>query len=183
MEADPARGSVAPRKQPAVPEHPSGDKRFKLLDVTIKRHQGRPDALIEVLHAAQELFGFLDDDVLIYVRRTLGVPLSRVYGVATFYNFFSLRPKGEHTCVVCLGTACYVKGAGALLGAIEAAEGVRAGETSGDGKVSVMTARCIGACGLAPAVVFDGETAGKVTAENARQRMAEWRGRDEQRSA
>ncbi|HET9315648.1 MAG TPA: bidirectional hydrogenase complex protein HoxE [Vicinamibacteria bacterium] len=165
---------MVPKKE-AQPEHPSGDKRFKLLDVTIRRHQGRPDSLIEILHAAQELFGFLDDGVLIYVGRALGVPLSRVYGVATFYNFFSLRPKGEHTCVVCLGTACYVKGAGALLGAIEAAEGVVAGETTDDGKVSLLTARCIGACGLAPAVVFDGETVGKVTAETAQQRTAAWR--------
>ena len=88
--------------------HPSGDKRFKLLDVAIKRHQYRQDALIELLHAAQELFGYLDDDVLIYIGRSLRAPLSRVYGVATFYNFFSLKPQGEHTCVVCMGTACYV---------------------------------------------------------------------------
>jgi DNA-binding NtrC family response regulator len=107
--------------KPDLPKtaHPSGDKRFKLLDVAVKRHQSRSDALIEVLHAAQELFGFLDDDVLIYVGRSLGVPLSRVYGVATFYNFFSLKPRGEHTCVVCLGTACYVKGSGTLLKALE----------------------------------------------------------------
>ena len=163
--------------------HPSGDKRFKLLDVAVKRHQSRSDALIEVLHAAQELFGFLDDDVLIYVGRALGVPLSRVYGVATFYNFFSLKPKGEHTCVVCLGTACYVKGAGALLKALEAAEGIRSGETTRDAKLSLVTARCIGACGLAPAVVFDGETVGKVSPQAALERVARWRGGDEQRSA
>jgi bidirectional [NiFe] hydrogenase diaphorase subunit len=110
------------------------------------------------------------------------VPLSRVYGVATFYNFFSLKPHGEHTCVVCLGTACYVKGSGAILNAIHAARGVRAGETTPDGKLSMVTARCIGACGLAPAVVFDGETAGKVTAEKALERVARWTV-DEQRSA
>ena len=165
------------------PAHPSGDKRFKLLDVAVKRHQSRSDALIEVLHAAQELFGFLDDDVLLYVGRSLGVPLARVYGVATFYNFFSLKPKGEHTCVVCLGTACYVKGAGALLNALEAAEGIRSGETTRDDKLSLVTARCIGACGLAPAVVFDGETVGKVSPQAALERVARWRGSDEQRSA
>ena len=102
---------------PQTPPHPSGDKRFKMLDVAMKRHQFQPDALIEVLHTAQELFGYLDDDVLVYVGRSLRVPLSRVYGVATFYNFFSLKPQGEHTCVVCMGTACYVKGAGADPGA------------------------------------------------------------------
>jgi len=173
---------LAPKHGPPVLAHPSGDKRFKLLDVAVKRHQNRPDALIELLHAAQELFGYLDDDVLIYVGRSLGVPLSRVYGVATFYNFFSLKPKGEHTCVVCLGTACYVKGSGAILNALQAAQGVRAGETTADGKLSLVTARCIGACGLAPAVVFDDETVGKVTAGNALARVARWTA-DEQRSA
>jgi bidirectional [NiFe] hydrogenase diaphorase subunit len=159
---------------PPALAHPSGDKRFKLLDVAIKRHHNRPDALIELLHSAQELFGFLDDDVLIYVGRSLGVPLSRVYGVATFYNFFSLKPKGEHTCVVCLGTACYVKGSGAILAALEARAGVRAGETTPDGRLSLATARCIGACGLAPAVVFDADTVGKLDAGAALERVARW---------
>ena len=91
--------------------HPSGDNRFKLLDRAITKHQSRGDALIEVLHAAQGIFGFLDNDLLIYVARSLKLPLSRVYGVATFYHFFTLKPKGNHTFVLCTGTACYVKGA------------------------------------------------------------------------
>jgi bidirectional [NiFe] hydrogenase diaphorase subunit len=159
---------------PQTPPHPSGDKRFKLLDVAIKRHQFRQDALIEILHSAQELFGYLDSDVLIYVGRSLRVPLSRVYGVATFYNFFSMKPSGEHTCVVCMGTACYVKGAGQILEAIETKHGIKAGETTDDGKVSLVTARCLGACGLAPAVVFDGEVAGKIGVEAALARVAPW---------
>ena len=168
---------------PPILPHPSGDKRFKLLDVAIKRQQYRQDALIELLHAAQELFGFLDADLLIYVGRSLRVPLSRVYGVATFYNFFSLKPQGAHTCVVCLGTACYVKGAGALLDSIQGAEGIRAGETKADGSLSLVTARCLGACGLAPAVVFDGAVVGKVTKEAALERLGQWTRDDEQRSA
>ena len=111
----------------ATPAHPSGDKRFKLLDVAIKRHQFKQDALIEILHSAQELFGYLDTDVLIYVGHCLRIPLSRVFGVATFYNFFSLKPQGEHTCVVCMGTACYVKGAGAILAALETTYDVKPG--------------------------------------------------------
>src|SRR5512138_595953 len=99
----------------------SQDKRFKILDATMKRHRFEPDALLEVLHNAQELFGFLSVDVLRHVGRSLRVPPSRVYGVATFYNFFSLEPKGAHTCVVCMGTACYVKGTAAILGEIERA--------------------------------------------------------------
>lgn len=154
--------------------HPSGDKRFKLLDAFIKKQQFRPDSLIEVLHNSQELFGYLDTDVLVYVGRSLKVPLSRVYGVATFYNFFTLKPPGRHTCVVCLGTACYVKGAGTLLSAIEKQEGVRAGETTKDGRLSLVTARCLGACGLAPAAVFDGQVAGHVEVESAIERLQSW---------
>src|SRR5262245_45918628 len=79
--------------------HPSGDRRFKVLDVTMRRHQFQPDALIEVLHKAQDLFGYLELDVLLYIARGLRLPPSRVYGVATFYHLFTLKPQGEHTCV------------------------------------------------------------------------------------
>ena len=89
------------------------------------------------------------------IARSLRAPLSRVYGVATFYNFFKMKPAGEHTCTVCMGTACYVKGAGAILEALEAEHGIKAGETTPDQKLSLVTARCVGACGLAPAVVID----------------------------
>jgi bidirectional [NiFe] hydrogenase diaphorase subunit len=154
--------------------HPSGDKRLKLLDATMKRHQFRGDALIEVLHTAQELFGYLSPDLLIYVARHLKLPPSWVYGVATFYHFFSLAPRGEHQCVVCLGTACYVKGAAALLAALECDLGVKAGETTKDGRVSLLTARCLGACGLAPAVVFDGAAAGDVSEQTALERVKGW---------
>lgn len=146
--------------------HPSGDKRFKLLEVTMKRHQFAPHALIEVLHAAQELFGYLELDLLFVIAQHLKLPPSKVYGVATFYNFFTLRPKGEHTCVVCTGTACYVKGADLLLRAIEEMSGIKSGETTSDGKLSLLTARCLGACGIAPAVVLDGTVKGKETAES-----------------
>jgi bidirectional [NiFe] hydrogenase diaphorase subunit len=157
-----------------VPPHPTSDKRYKMLDATIKRHQAQPDSLLEVLHNAQELFGYLEDNLLIYVGRSLKVPLSRVYGVATFYNFFSLKPKGEHTCVVCMGTACYVKGAGELVGAIEKELGIKMGETTNDNKISLMTARCVGSCGLAPAVVFDGNVEGHVSCECAVKRLKGW---------
>lgn len=154
--------------------HPSGDKRFKMLDAAMKRHQHRQDALIEVLHAAQNLFGYLEDDLLLYVARSLQLPPSRVYGVATFYHFFSLKPKGRHTCVVCMGTACYVKGADELLDAAKKEAGVAPGETTADGRVSLATARCLGACGIAPAVVFDGNVAGHITAADTVRRIQEW---------
>ncbi len=155
------------RKKNATPPHPSGDKRLVILDTFMKRQQHRGDALIEVLHKAQELFGFLDDSLLLYIARALKLPPSRVYGVATFYHFFSLKPQGEHTCVVCLGTACYVKGADKILASLEQRAGVKSGETTPDNKLSLVTARCIGACGIAPAVVYDGTVAAKQTPATA----------------
>ena len=141
-------------------DHPSGDARFKLLEACMKRHQYQPRALLEVLHTAQELFGCLSSDLLWFVSGKLKVPPSRVYGVATFYHFFTLEPKGRHTCVVCLGTACYVKGAEAVLTAVEENRGVKSGNTASDGSLSVDIARCLGACGNAPAGVVDGEVRG-----------------------
>jgi bidirectional [NiFe] hydrogenase diaphorase subunit len=158
----------------AAPAHPSGDKRFRLLEVAMKRHQYRQDALIEVLHAAQGLFGYLELDLLHFVAHHLKLPLSRVYGVATFYHFFTLKPKGEHTCVVCTGTACYVKGADGLLAAVSREAHVRAGETTADGRLSLLTARCLGACGIAPAVVLDNTVHGHETPESLLQHVKGW---------
>ena len=120
--------------------------------------------LIEAMHTVQETFGFLDEGALRYVSKSLRVPLSRAYGVATFYHYFTLKPPGEHTCVICLGTACYIKGASELVDVVQQKYDIEPGETTPDGKLSVLTARCIGSCGLAPAVVYDHDIAGRVTA-------------------
>lgn len=143
------------------------DPRWRSLDLVMKRHQHSPDALIEVLHQAQAAFGYLEDDVLFHIARGLKLPLSRVYGVATFYHLFTLKPSGAHTCVVCLGTACHVKGSSKLVAALEAELGVHMGETTPDGQVSLMAARCLGACGIAPAIVLDGTVSGKQTPDDA----------------
>lgn len=153
---------------------PKADPRMKMLDAAIKKNQHRQDALIEVLHRAQELFGYLDVPVLRHVARSLKLPPSRVYGVATFYHLFTLKPKGEHTCVICLGTACFVKGADRLLRDAEAITRCKAGQTTRDGKVSLLTARCIGACGIAPAVVYDQATAGRQTSADMAARIGGW---------
>jgi bidirectional [NiFe] hydrogenase diaphorase subunit len=171
-------GGLVGATRPAVERPATDDKRYKILEGTMKRHQYRPDALLEVLHTAQELFGCLQDDLLRDVAHALKVPPSRVYGVATFYNFFSLKPRGAHTCVVCMGTACYVKGAAGLLAAIERAQGIKSGETTADGAVSLLTARCLGACGLAPAAVFDDVVEGRVTIEVARRHLDRWQPHD-----
>jgi bidirectional [NiFe] hydrogenase diaphorase subunit len=141
----------------------SDDKRWRQVDVRMRRLGYRPDGLIEVLHTTQEVFGYLDDEALAYVGESLRVPPSKVYGVATFYSYFTLKPQGEHTCVVCTGTACYINGAAALLDEVGRTLGVEAGSTTPDGKVSVLKARCLGACSLAPAVVIDDEVHGKLT--------------------
>ena len=112
--------------------------------------------------------------MLLFVAYKLKLPPSRVYGVATFYHFFTLKPKGEHTCVVCMGTACYVKGADKVLGAIQEKLGVRAGETTADNAVSLLTARCIGACGIAPAAVYDGTVTPRQTPGSALEQIEKW---------
>jgi bidirectional [NiFe] hydrogenase diaphorase subunit len=148
----------------AKPPAPSDDKRWKIVETRMRRLGDRPHALIEALHAAQEAFGFLDTDALDYIGDTLGVPHSRVYGVATFYSFFTLKPQGEHTCVVCTGTACYINGAKEILAGLDKRLGVKPRETTPDGRISLLTARCLGACSLAPAVIVDGDVKGKVSA-------------------
>ncbi|MDY7012795.1 MAG: bidirectional hydrogenase complex protein HoxE [Cyanobacteriota bacterium] len=158
----------------ARPTQPKDDKRFKRLDMAMKRQQYRQDALIEILHQAQGMFGYLEEEVLVHIARALKLPLSQVYGVATFYHLFSLKPSGVHSCVVCMGTACYVKGSGDILAAIEEEYDLSAGETTSDGQTTVLTARCIGACGLAPAVVFDGTVAAKQTSESVLEKVKTW---------
>ena len=143
------------------------DRRYKTLDIALKRSRYQPDALIEVLHKAQDSFGYLEPEVLHYIARQLKLPLSRVYGVASFYHLFNLAPSGEHRCVVCLGTACYVKGASHILAALEQDLSIQVGKTTPDGEVSLLTARCLGACGIAPAVVLDDVVTGRQTPETA----------------
>ncbi len=129
----------------------------------MKRHGYQPNSLIETLHTVQESFGYLDEVSLKFVSNSLKVPLSSVYGVATFYNFFNLKPQGKHTCVVCLGTACYIKGTNEIAEEIKKEFKIGMGKTTEDGQVSLLSARCLGACGIAPAVVIDGEVHGNIS--------------------
>jgi bidirectional [NiFe] hydrogenase diaphorase subunit len=153
---------------------PSGDKRWRIVDAAMRRNGYEPNALIETLHAVQEAFGYLDSDALRYVAASLHAAPSRVYSVATFYSFFTLKPQGAHACVVCSGTACYIKGAKNLLAAFDEALHVKPGQTTEDGRVSLLTARCLGSCGLAPCAVFDGEVIGTLTPETLVERLQRW---------
>lgn len=150
------------------------DKRYKLLDATMRRHGYAGNALIESLHTAQKAYGYLDLDVLRTVARALKLPPSKVYGVATFYNLFSLKPQGEHTCVVCMGTACYIKGAPRILDAVASDLNLKLGMTTPDKKVSLLQARCFGSCAQAPAVAFDGVIAGQCVSEQVLARLQSW---------
>jgi bidirectional [NiFe] hydrogenase diaphorase subunit len=154
-------------------EAPSGDKRWKIIAATMRKLGNERNALIETLHTLQQAFGYLDKPGLTYVAASLKIPLSQVYGAATFYNHFTMKPQGEHACIVCTGTACYIKGAPALLKAVAAWEGVKPGETTSDGQISLLTARCFGACGLAPVVVMDKDVIGRVTAELLQEKLRE----------
>jgi bidirectional [NiFe] hydrogenase diaphorase subunit len=143
--------------------HPSGDPRFASLDDTIQSYHADPTALIQVLHAAQQLFGFLSADVLKYISSHLKLPLAQVYGVVTFYHFFTLVPRGKHQIMVCTGTTCHVRGAKQLVERLEYQLGIKEGEMTKDGMFSLSTARCIGACALAPAVSIGDDVYGKLT--------------------
>jgi bidirectional [NiFe] hydrogenase diaphorase subunit len=153
-----------PTLAPDIADLVKTDPRAKLLAAKIKKEQYKPDSLIEVLHTAQNSYGYLPINVLSYIARSLKLPPSRVFSTVTFYHFFSLKSRGEHTCLVCTGTACYVKGAQDILDEIEKEFGLKPGEVSSDEKLGLQVARCIGACGLAPAVVIDDEVQAKVSA-------------------
>lgn len=146
-------------------ENPELKKQFDLLDAYIGELATPDGSLINVLHRAQEIFGYLPDEVLAFVSGRLNVPRSTVYGVVTFYHFFSRVPKGRHTVSVCLGTACYVRGGNAVYEKVMKTLGIKAGETTKDGRFSLDLVRCVGACGLAPVVVIDKDTYGRSTPE------------------
>lgn len=158
----------------ARPAPPSDDPRWKLVDATMRRLGYKSHALIETLHTVQSSFGFVDETALIFVAQSLRVPLSRAYGVTTFYHYFTMKPPGKHTCVVCMGTACYIKGAQTIVNDLEKMLGIKSGETTPDQKVSLLNARCIGSCGLAPAVVFDGTVSARTTQQQAKDKVQHW---------
>jgi bidirectional [NiFe] hydrogenase diaphorase subunit len=163
-----AEPNVRTRKAGADGEgHPSGDDRFELIDKALKRARFSQDQLIEILHVAQDVFGYLSPDLLVYIARALKLPPSRVYGVATFYHLFTFDEPGDHSCTICTGTACFVKGADDIVLALSREHSVAAGQTTADGRFTLSTARCLGSCGLAPVAVIDGEVRGHLDAEAA----------------
>ena len=152
------------------------DELFQRLDQIIAEHKDKPGALIPVLHEAQMLFGYLPDDVQTHVAEGLNVPLSEVYGVITFYSLFNLKPKGKHTIGVCMGTACYVKGAPAVVQEITNELGIKADDTTDDGLFTLTITRCVGACGLAPVMTIDEDVYGRLAADKVPEILAKYKG-------
>lgn len=156
------------------PPLPSTDKRWRLVDAAMRRNGYRPQGLIETLHAVQEAFGYVDDAALRFVSDALRVPPSQVLGVTTFYHQFKMKPQGRHTCVICTGTACYIKGNDRALEHVQKTYDVAVGGTTADKNLSLVAARCVGACGLAPVVILDGVVVGKLADEAIQARIKEW---------
>src|SRR5947207_5117377 len=144
------------------------EKRRRMVIGTMRRNGYAPDSLIETLHTVQSAFGYLDDIELRFVAHELHLPLSKVYGVATFYHAFTLKPEGRRRCIVCLGTACYIKGSQAILQAVTRDYHITPGETTEDGELSLLTARCLGSCSLAPAAIMDENVVGNLTPAHPR---------------
>ena len=129
----------------------------------VKKHGGDKSTLIAVLQDIQEAFNYLPKQALKTAAKAMDIPLARVYEVATFYTAFSLKPRGEHVVKICMGTACHVRGASAIQDKMERTLGIKPGETTADGKFSLETVNCVGACALGPVVVINTDYHGQVT--------------------
>ena len=139
------------------------DLKTEELKAFIAEHKDMPGPLMPIMQYAQESFGYLSLENMIIIAESLGIPVTEVYGVATFYAQFSLTPKGDNIISVCQGTACYVKGAADVLNRVQDELGITANQTTADGKVSIQDTRCLGCCGLAPVMTINEDVYGKVT--------------------
>lgn len=155
--------------------HIPDNEQYRELKMFIEKNRETPGPLIQVLHKAQEIFGYLPREVQYFVARELNVAYSRVYGVATFYNFFRIEPIGQNIINVCLGTACHVKGAGDIIEALQRELDIKIGSTTKDKFFTLSTARCFGACGLAPVLLINEEVFGRLNPQKAIQAVRHFR--------
>jgi NADH:ubiquinone oxidoreductase subunit E len=151
------------RRMPQVQLKTEG---LKSLETFIKQFEDKESALIKVLYEAQHLFGYLSKEVMLFIGEKLDIPASKIYGVVSFYSFFTTVPKGRCRVKACLGTACFVRGAEKVVKEFESQLGIALGETSADRKFSLEALRCVGACGLAPVMLVDEKVYGNVTADD-----------------
>lgn len=155
-------------------------KKLIELEEYIDSLEDKEGCLINVLHRAQDIFGYLPPELQLFISRKLGVTAAKVYGVTTFYSFFTMEPRGKHVINVCMGTACFVKGADKILKKFRESLNITDGTISSDGMFTVDSLRCVGACGLAPVVIVDGKVYGRVTVENVEGIIKEYRDKEEQ---
>ena len=148
---------------------------FQELNNFIDSLETKDGALIEVLHRAQEIFGYLPKEVQTFVAQKLNLPLSKVYGVITFYSYFTTEPRGKNVINICMGTACFVRGSGDILKEFENELGIKNGETTPDMKYTLGSLRCVGACGLAPVVTINDKVYGHFQKSDVKNILKEYR--------
>lgn len=141
----------------------------------IAKHKDEQGSTMPVMQEAQEIYGYLPEEVQLIIAEELGVPLSEIYGIASFYSQFTLNPKGKYQINVCLGTACYVKGAGNVLSKVCEVIGCKAGEITADGEFSIDATRCVGACGLAPVMMINEDVYGRLTPDKVGSILAKYK--------
>ncbi|MCQ2362038.1 MAG: NADH-quinone oxidoreductase subunit NuoE [Acidaminococcaceae bacterium] len=147
----------------------------KELDEILAKYEGQKGVLIPIMQDVQNLYNYLPKAALEYVSRKLDVPMAEIYGVVTFYSLFHLNPRGKYIIRCCQGTACHVRGGASILNALEAQLGIKPGETTADGRFTLETVACLGACGLAPVMQIDEDTHGRMTAEKVKTVLAEYK--------
>lgn len=152
-------------KKCSIPFSGTKEQEAKLKEV-IASHKNDKGALMPILQEAQEIYGYLPIEVQTIIAEEMDIPLEKIYGVATFYSQFTLNPKGKYTISVCLGTACYVKGSGDIFDELSKKLGIKGGETTSDGKFTLVDCRCIGACGLAPVLTVNDDVYGRLTVDD-----------------
>lgn len=157
-------------------------EKLNKLDKFINSLEEQEGELINILREAQELFGYLSQDLQLYISRKLDIPASKVFGVATFYSFFTLQPRGKHIINVCLGTACFVRGADKILEEFKKQLNITEGNSSKDGMFTIESLRCVGACGLAPVVVIDEKVFGRIKVEDVKGIIEEYKAKDVEES-
>lgn len=148
---------------------------FEELKEYISEIEEKNGALISVLHKGQEIFGYLPQEVQEFIAKEMNIPIAKVYGVVSFYHFFSMKPKGKHPISVCMGTACYVRGAEKVLNSVKNYLGIDVGETTEDGLFSIDALRCVGACGLAPVVLIGKDVYGKEEVKDMKKILEKYR--------
>ena len=144
------------------------DVRFEIIDGVLERNGRDESMLIQILEQVQHELGYLPEDVQSYLSEALEIPLSKIYSVVTFYSLFHTEPVGKYTISICMGTACYVKGAGKIVAEFEQQLGVKVGETTPDGKFTLNACRCLGACGLAPVLNVSGKVFGRLVPDDVK---------------